>query len=143
MSRKQERENALMGIFQMEFHKDSDDFSETIANYYEEESLELKGYGKDLIDITSIHLEEIDAIIAGYLKKTWKMDRLPKVEKSVLRLAICELAFLEDKPPYEVVINEAVELTKKYGEENGKKYVNGILNAFVKGSIHEQVESGD
>lgn len=78
-------------------------------------------YGKALIDATEAHLSEIDGILDEYLKETWKIDRIPKVEKSILRLAICELLFMQEKVPFEVVINEAIELTKKYGDEDGRK----------------------
>jgi N utilization substance protein B len=47
-------------------------------------------------------------------------------------MAICELVYMEEKVPYQIIINEAIELTKKYGDENGKKYVNGILNKLAK-----------
>ena len=131
MSRKKEREYALKGIFQLDFHTEPGDFTDSIAYFIEDNELDLT-YGKALIDATEAHLSEIDEILDDYLKETWKIDRIPKVEKSILRLAICELLFMEKKVPFEVVINEAVELTKKYGDEDGKNYVNGILNKIVK-----------
>lgn len=135
MSRKKERESALKGVFQLDFHNEPGDFSESIAYFLEDSNLDLD-YGKTLIFTTEAHLSEIDDILNEYLKSTWKIDRIPKIEKSILRLAICELRFMEEIIPYEVVINEAIELTKKYGDEDGKNYVNGILNKIVKDGLH-------
>jgi len=135
MSRKKERESALKGVFQLDFHNESGDFKESVAYFLEDSELDL-GYGKTLIETTEKHLSEIDDILNDYLKSTWKIDRIPKIEKSILRLAICELMFMEETTPFEVVINEAIELTKKYGDEDGKNYVNGILNKIVKDGIN-------
>jgi len=135
MSRKKEREYALKGIFQLDFHTEPGDFSDSIAYFIEDNALDLD-YGKTLIDATESHLAEIDEILDEYLKSTWKIDRIPKVEKSILRMAICELLFMKEKVPFEVVINEAIELTKKFGDEDGKNYVNGILNKIVKDRQH-------
>ena len=131
MSRKKERECAFKGIFQLDFHPESQDFSDSVNSFFESEEINLK-YGKILIETTKDHLEEIDEILNVYLKETWQIDRIPKIEKSILRMAICELLFMKESIPFQIIINEAIELTKKYGDENGKNYVNGILNKLVK-----------
>ena len=58
--------------------------------------------------------------------KGWKLSRLSKVTLAILRLAVYEMLY--DKLAYNIVINEAVELAKKYDEEKAPKFVNGILN---------------
>lgn len=131
MSRKKEREYAFKGIFQLDFHPECQDFSDSIASFFESEEVDLN-YGRILVTITKEHLEEIDEILNVYLKETWQIDRIPKIEKSILRMAICELLFMKERIPFQIIINEAIELTKKYGDENGKNYVNGILNKLVK-----------
>ncbi len=131
MSRKKEREYAFKGIFQLDFHPESQDFSDSVDSFFESEEVDLN-YGKTLVRVTQEHLEEIDAILNVYLKETWQIDRIPKIEKSILRMAICELLFMKESIPFQIIINEAIELTKKYGDENGKNYVNGILNKLVK-----------
>ena len=95
MSRKKEREYALKGVFQLDFHPEPGDFTESIAYFLEDNELDLT-YGKTLIDTTEAHLPEIDDILDDYLKSTWKIDRIPKVEKSILRLAICELKYMDE-----------------------------------------------
>ena len=64
------------------------------------------------------------------MKSNWKIERISKIDLSLLELAIYEIKYKE--VPYKVAINEAVELAKKYGEENSKTFVNGILASIVK-----------
>ena len=64
------------------------------------------------------------------LKSDWKIERISKMDLSILRLAIYEINYKE--LPYKVAINEAVELAKKYGEDTSKKFVNGVLASIVK-----------
>jgi len=61
----------------------------------------------------------------------WKLSRIPKVDKNILRLGIFELLFCEDVPR-SVVIDEAIELAKKFGEEKSSKFINGILDHVAK-----------
>ena len=72
----------------------------------------------------------IDEKIEKNLKSDWKLERISKIDLSILRLAIYEITFKE--VPFKVAINEAVELAKKYGEDSSKKFVNGILASVVK-----------
>lgn len=67
--------------------------------------------------------------ISKNLKSDWKIERISKVDLAILKLAIYELKYTEI--PFKVVINEAVELAKKYGEETSKNFVNGILASVV------------
>ncbi len=64
------------------------------------------------------------------MKAEWKLERISKVNIAILKLAIYELNYTDI--PFKVVINEAVELAKKYGEETSKTFVNGILASIVK-----------
>ena len=64
------------------------------------------------------------------MKAEWKLERISKVNIAILKLAIYELNYTDI--PFKVVINEAVELDKKYGEETSKTFVNGILASIVK-----------
>ena len=77
--------------------------------------------------------EEIIKKIGKNLKEDWKIERISKIDLVILKLAIYEIKYKE--LPYKVVINEAVELAKKYGEDNSKNFVNGILASIVKEEI--------
>jgi N utilization substance protein B len=70
-----------------------------------------------------------DAIIEKF-SIDWPLERIGKVDRSILRLALYELA--EKETPASVVINEAVELAKKYGGEDSSKFINGILGAYLR-----------
>ncbi|GIX46823.1 MAG: N utilization substance protein B [Candidatus Tectimicrobiota bacterium] len=72
------------------------------------------------------HRAEIDALIREW-SEHWTLERIGVVERNILRLAIYELLYMPDIPP-KVTINEAVELAKKYGDEEAFAFVNGILD---------------
>ena len=73
----------------------------------------------------------------GDVYKRQKLDRLSKVDLSILRLAAAEMRYME-KIPYKVAVNEAVELAKKYSEEKAPQFINGILRAMAEDYLAEQ-----
>ena len=90
-------------------------------------------YIKDAVFGIEENKEEIIKKIEKNLKEDWKIERISKIDLVILKLAIYEIKYKE--LPYKVVINEAVELAKKYGEDNSKNFVNGILASIVKEEI--------
>jgi N utilization substance protein B len=74
--------------------------------------------------------EKIDELISSFAVG-WKVERLAFLDRNILRMAIYELLFYEDTPP-EVVMNEAIELSKEYGTDNAPKFINGILDRVWK-----------
>ena len=76
-------------------------------------------------------LEEIDKMLNERTEK-WTTDRIGKAELTILRLAVYEILY-DEEVPVGVAINEAVELAKKFGQDNAKAFVNGILARFVPG----------
>lgn len=87
-------------------------------------------YIQALLDGMRERGEDIDREIASR-STTRELERIPVLVRSILRLAIYELAYLKDSPP-EVIINEAVELAKRYGEDSDSKFVNGVLGSYVR-----------
>jgi transcription antitermination factor NusB len=79
---------------------------------------------------------ELDAHIVRF-SKHWKLSRIAKVELTILRLAVYEILFSPDIP-LRVALNEAIELAKRYGDENSRNFINGILDAIAKA-----VDSGE
>lgn len=135
MNRKEERELALRGIFQIDFHDEDAELDTSLKNFFElagqgdpedEVAGTTGGYAKKVIDAVIENQPAIDALIAGHLKDNWDFSRVPKMEKAIMRLGVTELLYT--KVPKEVAINEAVELAKKYASEESKNYINGILN---------------
>ena len=82
------------------------------------------------LQIYEQHLAELDAAIERHCL-AWKLDRLSKVDLSILRLAAAEMRYME-KIPYKVAVNEAVELAKKYSTEKSSKFINGVLGSAAR-----------
>ncbi len=85
-------------------------------------------YFRELFTGTATKQAQLDELLTPYLERP--MDEIDPIEKAVLRLAAYELTFRKDVP-YKVVINEAIELAKSFGAEEGHKFVNGILDKLV------------
>jgi len=88
----------------------------------------------DTTDILA-HITEIDAYISKAAPE-WPLEKIAKVDLAVLRLAVWELVFTAKEPP-KVIIDEAVELAKSYGNEHSAKFINGAL-----GSVLQQIQGG-
>lgn len=131
MNRTEIREQAFKLIYGLEIQK-KEDLEEAIELYIESNEITDKNaieYIKDTIFGIEKNKEEIVSSIEKNLKKDWKIDRISKIDLSILKLAIYEIKHTE--VPYKVVINEAVELAKKYGEDNSRNFVNGVLASIV------------
>lgn len=128
------RELAFKLVYSIEIQK-TEDIAEAIDLYIEANEItsnSAKEYIQDAINGIEKNKKSIDEMIEKNLKQEWKLERISKIDLSILRLAIYEILYKEI--PYKVAINEAVELAKKYGEETSKKFVNGILASVVKES---------
>ena len=135
MKRSAIRELAFRLIYSLEIQK-TDNFEEQIELYLEcndIEEKEAKDYIKDAIMGINEHSDEIKKLIEKNLKADWSIERISKVDLSILKLAIYEIKYKDI--PYKVAINEALELSKKYGEESSKNFINGILASIVKEEI--------
>ena len=126
MKRTEARQKALQALFQL----DSTELSveEAIGHVLEEEQ-KSDAFLEQLVRGTTENLEAIDAALEQKLEK-WTITRLPKIERTVLRLAVYELLFEQDTPN-KVVMNEAIELCKTFGDEKSSKFVNGVLSKFT------------
>ena len=87
-----------------------------------------KPYCRHLLRQTIENVEAVDFTMSGYLDRS--LDELDPIEKAILRLAVYELQFQPDVP-YKVVINEAIEVAKVFGAEDGHKYINGVLDKIA------------
>lgn len=91
---------------------------------------EIEHFGRRLADTYFRSAQAIDNLIARYSHE-WAMDRMPGIDRNILRLALTELQNFPDVPA-SAAINEAVELAKEYGGSESGKFVNGILGAFAR-----------
>ena len=87
-------------------------------------------YSKSILDGILLHCDEIDTLIHE-LAIGWKLERMPKVDLSILRVAIYEMMYRKDIP-CSVSINEAVELAKQFGGDRSSAYINGMLGTLAK-----------
>lgn len=131
MNRSTIREYTFKLLYSNEVQKDIEE--EQIDIFITENNIE----GEELINYVKVTFEgikkytqEINQLISQNLKENWTIERISKIDIAILKLAIYELIY--SKVPYKVVINEAVELAKKYGEDSAKSFVNGILASIVK-----------
>ena len=119
-------------LFSMELSKNT--YEETIETFIEDYEMDLKtidvDYIKNVVKVVTDNLEDIDSRIVNALVN-WKLDRVSKVNLTILRLAVGEMLFVDDVPG-SVAINEAVELTKKYSDEKSTSFVNGVLDKVLK-----------
>lgn len=138
MKRTETREQAFRLIYSSQIQKGIDE--EQINIFIEENNLgeEEANYIKNIFEGIKENKEEIEKLISSNLKEKWSMDRISKIDLSILKLAIFELVY--SKLPYKVAINEAVELAKKYGEDSSKSFVNGVLASIVKEKKLEEEE---
>lgn len=132
MKRSAIREHAFRLIYSLEIQK-GENLEEQVELYLEcneIEEKEAKEYIKDAVIGINNNEEEIKKLIEKNLKADWNIDRISKVDLSLLKLAIYEIKYKEI--PFKIAINECLELSKKYGEEASKNFVNGMLASIVK-----------
>ncbi|MBQ6788503.1 MAG: transcription antitermination factor NusB [Lachnospiraceae bacterium] len=132
MSRRELREQIFKFIFRVEFH-DIEEMAEQEKLFFEDDELVIKeedaAYISEKSNKILQKLEEIDGLINQYAKG-WTTERMSKVDLTIIRLAVYEIKYDEDVPAG-VAINEAVEIAKKFGQEESSGFVNGVLAKFV------------
>jgi len=122
-NRKEHWKDLLVGLLESKEHS---------RNYY--------AFAEDLIHGAMTHMEEIDQKIQS-LAQNWKFERIARVDLAILRLACFELLFRRDIPPI-VTINEAVNLGKKYSNEESKRFINGMLDR-LSGTLNRPLREAD
>ena len=132
MSRRQAREVALQALFQLDFNEVT---IEAAVDAALGESAVLadrdREYLRKAVSGTKENLTAIDAIIME-CSREWKVERMSGIDRNIARLAVFEMKFNEEEITPNIVINEAVELAKKYGTDESARFINGVLGAMVK-----------
>ena len=130
MNRSAMRETAFKFLYGAEIQKELS--TEQINDYFAENDLDdenAKKYVYDIVNGIISNEEEIKKLIEQNLKADWEISRISKVSLALLKLAIFEIKYQE--LPYKAIINEVVELAKKYGEDTAPQFVNGVLASVV------------
>ena len=123
MKRRTAREKALQALFQIDVS--STEPSAAIEHVLEGEQND--EYLTKLVNGVIDHLDEIDQLIKANLEK-WSLERLATVDRNLLRIAVFELKYVHDDVPEKVVLDEAIEIAKLYGDHQSSKFINGVLS---------------
>ena len=130
MNRSAMRELAFQFLYGAEIQKELN--VEQIGEFLENNEIESNDAKKYIEDVSKGILEnekDIKELIEKNLKADWKISRISKVSLTLLKLAIYEINY--QKLPYKAIINEVLELAKKYGEEDSHLFINGVLASIV------------
>ncbi|QWG46534.1 N utilization substance protein NusB [Bacillus mycoides] len=124
MKRRTARERAMQALYQMDITGELEPkvAVENTLDEGEETNEFLESLVVEFVD----NKEEIDAAIRQNLKK-WKLERISIVDRSILRVAVCEMKYMEEIP-HNVTINEAIEIAKTFGDEESRRFINGVLS---------------
>jgi len=130
MKRRRSREYALQILFQLDLT--CSDFNEGVWNEFwegKDEDKEVKEFTRDIVASTQEHIDEIDEAIKKAAEH-WSIARMAVIDRNILRAAAYELLYRKEIPP-SVVMNEALEIAKKYSTEESAPFINGILDKIA------------
>jgi N utilization substance protein B len=133
MNRSKARDYAFKLLYSLQINKSTDELEDQLNIFEESENIvdaETKKYISDVINGISQNSEGITNEIKKNIKQDWTIDRISKIDLALLKLGIYEMLY--SKLPYKVVVNEVVELAKRYGDDNSKAFVNGVLASIIK-----------
>lgn len=131
MQRSLMRELAFKLIYETEMQKQLD--PNQLEIFFENNEIEdedVKFYLRDIRVGVENKKEEIEELISKNLKNNWSLERVSKINLSLIKIAIYEMLY--KNLPFKVAINEVVELAKKYSDESAPQFINGILASVVK-----------
>jgi N utilization substance protein B len=130
--RRKSRELAMQMLFQSDVGKQTPDQVRKTFWTAREESIDAdtRGFAEDLFRVATAREEEVDALIEQY-SANWRIPRMPAVDRNLLRLAVAELLGFPGTP-VPIVINESLEIAKRYAAPESLGFLNGILDAIAK-----------
>jgi len=133
--RRKARESALQILFQLEFNRPQ--IEKAIDQFWKERKVseEIRDYSNWIVKGIVSHQEEIDNLIQS-TSNHWRLSRMAHVDRNILRIAVLEFLYAKSIAPA-VIINEAIEIAKKYSSDEAAAFVNGILDA-----VRKKVEAG-
>lgn len=132
-SRTRQRRNALRVLFEMEMNKTT--LVEVLEGRRQVGEDDPGEFSIELVKGVRMNLPALDGVLSGY-SEGWGVERMPRVDRNILRMALYEIFFLEDIPAG-ATIDEAVELAKEFSTEDSGKFINGLL-----GKVNRDRESG-
>lgn len=127
-ARSKARKRALDVLYAAEV-RDSDPVEMLAERLSDPDATPIGGYAEQLVRGVAEHRARIDELIAQH-SIDWTLDRMPAVDRAILRIAVFEIAYAADVPPA-VAVDEAVELAKTLSTDNSPRFVNGVLGQIV------------
>jgi N utilization substance protein B len=134
--RRKAREFALQVLYQIDLTSMEADAALDLFCKHFEAGKKSMPYARRLVKGVALRQQEINAMIASHAEN-WRPERMSVIDRNILRLALYELCFL-DEVPARVVINEAIEVAKRFGNEESGPFINGILDAIRKTTIERE-----
>ena len=129
MNRRQARENVFYLVFESEFQKDQMNPQELFEMAQELGIVENDAFTERVFFGVMNEIEVLDSKIEE-LSKGWKLDRISKISLAIMRICVYEMLYCEDVP-FNISINEAVELAKKFDYDKAPSFINGVLNKIA------------
>jgi transcription antitermination protein NusB len=129
--RRKGRELAMQMLFQADMGRQNpDEVRKSFWQARDEVEPEMRGFAEDLFRVATAKAEEIDATIEKH-SANWKLTRMPSVDRNVLRMAVAEMIGFKGTPA-PIVINEALEIAKRYSAPESINFLNGVLDAIAR-----------
>ena len=135
--RRKSREYALQMLFQWEMGKQEPSKIEEGFWKNAKAQKSTRDFANQLFESAAARAEELDPIISTHAQN-WRLERIAAIDRAILRLALCEIR--TTSTPAKVIINEAVELAKKFSSEDASAFINGILDAAAKSFDEKKAE---
>jgi transcription antitermination protein NusB len=133
-TRRKSRELAMQMLFQADLARQTED--EVRATFWrsiDPVDAEVRGFAEDLFRVAMVRQEEIDALILKH-SKNWRLERMAAVDRNLLRMAVGEMLGFKSTP-FPVVINEALEIGRRYSAPESINFLNGLLDAVARDLI--------
>jgi transcription antitermination protein NusB len=139
-TRRKSRELVLQMLFQADMgRQDPDQVRRTFWSEHDSVPEDVRGFSEDLFRVATDHSQEIDSLIERHAEN-WRMDRMAAVDRNLLRAAVAELIGFP-ATPRAVVINEALEIARKFSSPESVHFINGVLDSVGR-ELEKKVVSG-
>lgn len=130
-TRRKSRELAMQMLFQADLGKQTpDEVRATFWKASDEVEPEVRGFAEDLFRSAIVHEEQIDELIVAN-SRHWRLERMPAVDRNLLRMAVGEMLGFKSTP-FPIVINEALEIGRRYSAPESISFLNGMLDAIAR-----------
>ncbi|MGB6193497.1 MAG: transcription antitermination factor NusB [Terracidiphilus sp.] len=130
-TRRKSRELAMQMLFQADIGKqDAEQVRATFWKAGDEVEPEVRGFAEDIFRVATANLAQIDDLIAAN-SKHWRLERMPAVDRNLLRMAVGEMLGFKSTP-FPIVINEALEIGRRYSAPESINFLNGVLDSIAR-----------